>query len=136
MKFYNLVLVLFLAIVTTGYTQVSVIANKSVSDASLTKAKVAQIFSLDLTKWSNGEKIIVFDNASDVKAGFYAAIGKDAMALKKEWLKKQLTGEAKAPASLGSDGDVISKVSSTSGSIGFVKSGSVNSSVKVLVEFK
>jgi ABC-type phosphate transport system substrate-binding protein len=116
--------------------QVSVIANKSVTESSLASNKVASIYSLETTKWSNGNKIVVFDNNGDSKPAFYSGIGKDQLAIKKEWMKKQLTGEAKAPEALGSDSDVIAKVSSTPGAIGFVKSSSVTSSVKVLLEIK
>lgn len=115
--------------------QVSVIANKSVNE-TVNVSKVANIYSLTLTKWSSGSKIVVFDNNSDTKTNFYKEIGTDQMSLKKEWMKKQLTGEAKAPESLGSDDEVISKVSSTPGAIGFVKSASVNANVKVLLELK
>jgi hypothetical protein len=51
-------------------------------------------------------------------------------------LKKQFSGEAKAPESLSSDDDVIKKVASTSGAIGYVKSSSVHGPVKVLQEIK
>jgi len=51
-------------------------------------------------------------------------------------MKKQLTGEAKAPETIGSDEDVIKKVASTPGSIGYVKASSVTGEVKVLLEIK
>ena len=79
---------------------------------------------------------MVLDNSSDTKSGFYSGIGKDQLSLKKEWMKKQLTGEAKAPEAVGSDEDVIQKVASTKGAIGFVKSSKVTGDVKVLVELK
>ncbi|MGE5498048.1 MAG: hypothetical protein ACM3Q2_08265 [Syntrophothermus sp.] len=134
MKKLSLIILLFSAVSLFG--QVSVIANKSVSDASLSASKVGSIFTLETTKWSNGSKIIVFDNSSDVNASFYQGIGKSTMAVKKEWLKKQLTGEAVAPENLGGDAEVIRKVSSTQGAIGFVSSSSVNGSVKVLCQIK
>lgn len=115
--------------------QVSVVANKSVGE-TINASKLANIYSLTITKWSDGSKIIVFDNNSDTKNNFYKELGKDQLSLKKEWMKKQLTGEAKAPESLGSDDDVINKVSSTPGAIGFVKSSSVTGNVKVILELK
>ena len=115
--------------------QVSVVANKSVGE-TINASKLANIYSLTITKWSDGSKIIVFDNNSDTKNNFYKELGKDQLSLKKEWMKKQLTGEAKAPESLGSDNDVINKVSSTPGAIGFVKSSSVTGNVKVILELK
>lgn len=136
MKKLIIVLVMMFFVGVRINAQVSVVANKSVVESSLATSKVAGIYSLEATKWSNGNKVIVFDNNSDVKSSFYAGIGKDQLSLKKEWMKKQLTGEAKAPEALGSDADVINKVSSTPGAIGFVKTTSVTGSVKVVCEIK
>jgi len=136
MKKYVISMLFCVLFSLTVNAQVSVIANKSVTESSLASNKVASIYSLETTKWSNGNKIVVFDNNGDSKPAFYSGIGKDQLAIKKEWMKKQLTGEAKAPEALGSDSDVIGKVSSTVGAIGFVKSSSVTSSVKVLLEIK
>jgi ABC-type phosphate transport system substrate-binding protein len=116
--------------------QVSVIANKAVSDAPLGSDKVGAVYSLDLTKWTDGVKIIVFDNSGGAKDAFYAGIGKDPLALKKIWLKKQLTGEAKAPETLSSDDEMVKKVASTPGAIGYVKSSAVTGGVKLLLEIK
>jgi ABC-type phosphate transport system substrate-binding protein len=125
-------MILFTVVVNA---QVSVIANKSVTE-SINLSDVANIYSLTQTKWSDGKKIVLFDNSSDVKDAFYSGIGKDQLGLKKVWLKKQLTGEAKAPETLGSDEDIIAKINSTPGAIGFVKSSSVSGKAKVLVEIK
>jgi ABC-type phosphate transport system substrate-binding protein len=115
--------------------QVAVIANKSVSDNAVSLASAGNIYSLNQTSWNDGTKIIVFDNSSESKT-FYDALGKDFMSLKKEWMKKQLTGAAKAPQTLASDSDVIKKVADTPGAIGFVKASSVDGSVKVLLQVK
>lgn len=133
----NFLTIIFLLIVSliSVNAQISVVANKSVSE-SLNAAKVAGIYSLTITKWADGSKIVVFDNSGDAKVGFYTGIGRDLQSLKKEWMKKQLTGEAKAPETLGSDADVIKKVAATSGAIGYVKSSSVTGDVKVIAELK
>lgn len=130
-----IVIALFLFSALSVNAQVSVIVNKSVSE-SANASKVANIYSLTQTKWADGTKIVVLDNTSDTKSDFYSKIGKELLTLKKEWMKKQLTGEAKAPESLGSDDDVIQKVTSTPGAIGFVKSSKVTANVKVLTELK
>jgi len=132
----NLIIIALLTTAINLSAQVSVIANKSVSESTVSAVQVSNIYTFTTTKWANGNKIIVFDNGSDIKNAFYSAIGKDLLSLKKEWMKKQLTGEAKAPETLGSDADVVAKVSSTPGSIGYVRSGNTNSSVKIIVELK
>jgi ABC-type phosphate transport system substrate-binding protein len=125
---------LLMAIPANG--QVSVIANKGVPDVSLSPDRVAGIFSLQVTKWSDGSKVFVVDNGGDVREEFYKAIGKDPGSVKKDWLKKVLTGEVKAPETANSDDDVVKRVSATSGAVGFVKSSSVKGDVKVLAEIK
>lgn len=130
------IIILVLIITFNAYGQVKVIVNKSVPESSLSSAKVGSIYSLETTKWSNGNKIVVIDNGSDVKVPFYVAIDKDQMHLKKEWMRKQLTGEAKAPETLGSDTDIVKKVAATPGAIGYVNASSVTGDVKVVAEFK
>lgn len=134
----RLIIVLFLIFIVESFAQVSVIVNKSVPETSINSSKLSGIYSLSQVKWSDGSKIVVYEQSSDndQKAKFYQFISKEPQALKKEWLKKQFSGEAKAPESLSSDEDVLKKVASTPGAIGYVKSSSVNSTVKVLVEIK
>ncbi|MCX6136395.1 MAG: hypothetical protein NTV54_02740 [Ignavibacteriales bacterium] len=120
----------------TLQAQVSIIGHKTISESPVTTAKVGAIYSLDQTKWSDGTKIVVFDNSTDTKADFYSGIGKDQLSLNKIWMKKQLTGEAKAPEKVGSDDDVVKKVATTPGAIGYVKSSAVRGDVKVLLEIK
>jgi ABC-type phosphate transport system substrate-binding protein len=129
---------LFCLLTINSYGQVSVIANKSVSQNSVNSSALSDIYSLSNVKWSNGSKIFVYEQSADndTKSKFYKFISKEPLALKKEWLKKQFSGEAKAPETVSSDEEMISKVASTPGAIGYVKSSSVNGNVKVLTEIK
>ena len=138
MKKYFLILVMIFLIGNAVNAQVSIIVNKSVSETSISAATLGNIYSLVETKWNNGSRIVVFDYNSDntLKSSFYKHISKDALSIKKEWMRKQLTGEAKAPQLFSSDDEVLAKVASTPGAIGYVKSSIVNSSVKVVVEIK
>jgi ABC-type phosphate transport system substrate-binding protein len=139
MKMHKLI-VLALILLFTGsvYSQVSVIVNKSVSETSIDKSKLAEIYQLKSKTWSDGKAIVVFvlkaDNDDSNK--FYDAIGQSSMKMKKLWMKKQLTGEGQAPEGLSSDSETISRVSSTPGAIGYVNSASVTDAVKVLMEIK
>lgn len=136
MKKYIFSTLFMIVSVTLCQAQVSIVANKSVPDNALTAVKVASIFSLEQVKWSSGDRIVVFDQNGEAKKEFYSAIGKDPLSMKKDWMKKQLTGEAKAPETVPSDADVINKVSSTPGAVGYVNSASVTGQVKVLLELK
>lgn len=137
MKKLILIITLIVFGAAVSNAQVSVVVNKNVSETTINSASLANIYMLTTTKWNSGAKVVLFDTAvDDVKNTVCSFISKDALTLKKEWLKKQLTGKAKAPESLSSDSEIISKVTSTPGAIGFVKSSSVNGDVKVLLEIK
>ena len=137
MKKYLLILAIMFLFGYTASAQVSVVVNKSVTETSLSGQELGNIYSLVSTKWNNGSRVVVFDyNSGNSQASFYKYIGKDALSLKKDWMRKQLTGEAKAPQTLGSDEEVLAKVASTPGAIGYVKSSVVNGSVKVVAEIK
>lgn len=134
-----IIIALFCIFFVTEYSaQVHVIANKSISESTLSASTLANIYSLGMSKWANGSKIVVIDQSSEgaAKTAFYKYIGKEPLTLKKEWMKKQLTGEAKAPESIGSEDEIINKVAGTPGAIGYVKSSVTNSNVKVVAEIK
>ena len=138
MKKYFLIIVITLLVGFKANAQVSVIVNKTVTETSIAASELANIYSLVSTKWNSGSRIVVIDYRTENKnqASFYNYIGKDALSLKKDWMRKQLTGEAKAPEVLGSDDEVLAKVASTPGAVGYVKSSVVNGSVKVVAEIK
>lgn len=128
---YTLMLMLFLTI--SGYAQVAVIANKSVSESSISSAKLQEIYSLKTKTWGNGKSIVLFtikdDNTSNKCFGSF---GKSYADMKKVWMKLQLTGEGQAPEAVGSADEVLNKVASTPGAIGYIDASKVNDKVKVL----
>jgi len=139
MKIRKIFLMAFLLIFTAcSYAQVAVIANKSVSDNSINSAKLTDIYFLRAKTWSNGQGIVAFTIKSDNSASekFYSAIGKADTEMKKMWMKLQLTGEGMAPDALGSDDEMINKIASTSGAIGYIDASKVNDKVKVLLTIK
>ncbi len=133
-KIYMLLLTLLFT--ASSYSQVVVIANKSVPENSISINKLTDIYLLRAKTWSNGNAIVPFtiksDNAEVDK--FFSKLGKSYEDMKKLWLKMQLTGEGQPPAALDSDDDVVNKVASTPGAIGFVSAGKVNGNVKVLLK--
>lgn len=134
----SIITVFFFFLAENSYSQVVVIVNKSVPDNSLTANQLLDIYSLSKKKWSDGNNIVVFDLKSHEATAekFYGFIGKSHSDIKKLWMKLQLTGEGSAPAALSSDDEVLSKVASTPGSIGFVGSSKTNNNVKELVTIK
>ena len=133
----NKLYMLLLLILFTGsiYSQVAVIANKSVPDGSISNAKLQEVYSLKIKTRSNGQGIILFtlknDNSTVEK--FFSSFGKSSSDMKKVWMKIQLTGEGTAPDALGSEDEILNKVASTPGAIGYIDAKKVNDKVKVLL---
>ncbi len=134
---YTVICLLFFA--TLSSAQVAVIANNSISESSISKDALAKIYALDMTKWSNGESVIAFGYKTEdvtVKA-FYGYLGKSKKAYRKIWMKKMLSGDGQAPDALGSEDEILQKVASTPGAIGFVSAAKASGGgVKILLEIK
>jgi ABC-type phosphate transport system substrate-binding protein len=139
MKFLKYCIVAFIALFSyNSYAQVAVIANKSVPVSSISAGQLTEIYLLHTKTWSNGKAVIPVtlktDNETSKK--FFGTVGKSSMEMKKFWMKAELTGEGQSPAGFGSDEEVLNKVASTPGAIGFVDADKVNDNVKVLMKIK
>lgn len=115
--------------------QVAVIANKSVPVDEVSSQQLLDFYTGDVKLWENKDPVIVTDlkPEGEVKALFYEYLGKSPSRMKSIWLKKMLSGEGDPPEALKSENEVLQKVSSTPGAIGFVSEASVTDEVKVLV---
>jgi hypothetical protein len=120
-----------------SYSQVAVIANKSVSSSKVSTSALGDLYELDNTDLG-GTKVKLFDINGDspIKDKFYKSLGKSTSDIKKVWMKKKLTGNGNPPSGVSSEDDMLSKVASTPGAIGYISTSKVNSSVKVLLELK
>jgi len=114
--------------------QVAVIAHPSVPADTISRSRLLDYYTGDRTTWSNGGAVVVFDlePKTDVKNVFYKFLGKSTSRMKSIWLKKKLSGEGGPPESFPSEQEVLEKVASTPGAIGFVNSGNVQGTVKTL----
>lgn len=116
--------------------QVAVIANKSVTVDEIDQTELADLYTGELSTWGDGDPVILFDlkPKTEVKETFYDYIGKSTSRLKSIWLRRKLSGEGDPPEALETETDVLSRVASTAGSIGFVSFAvAQDSTVKVLV---
>ena len=128
----SLLIILILAVLRVD-AQVVVIVHKSVNISTLNAAQIADVFTLSTRVWPGGEKIIVFDQKGEsVRKSFFDFIGRSPMDVRKKWLRSQLSGEGKAPETLDSDDEVIQRVASTPGAIGYVSAGKAKGNVKVI----
>lgn len=121
---------------TVAQAQVAVIANKSVPEGSISISKLDDIYSLRQKTWSDGKAIVPLALKSDneVTQKFYDALGSSSMEMKKLWMRAQLTGEGQPPEGMGSTDEILEKVESTPGAIGFVEASKVSGKVKVLLK--
>lgn len=137
MKFYALIIVAMLTFTANSYSQIQIIANKSVKEGSINKAKLKNIFTLDTKQWADGSKIVVVDQKSGAaKEDLCKAVGQPAANLAQLWMRVKLSGEGNPPTPVASDEDMLAKVASIPGAIGYVTAGKANASVHVLMEIK
>jgi len=136
MKFIIVGLACIVLFASHSYSQIALIANKNVSLQISSTQQVSDIYTLDI-KTAGGSNLVVFDiKNEELKGKLLAAISKTSADLKKIWMKAQLSGEGNAPEALSGEADVVSKVASTPGAIGYVNSSSVTPDVKVLYTLK
>lgn len=125
---------IFFIYTTVGTAQVVVIANKSVKTDKINVSALKDLYFLDAQS-IGGDKVKLFDISSDnaSKTSFYTALGSTSAEVKKVWLKAKLTGSGNPPESVGSEEDMVKKVASTPGAIGYVDKSKVSADVKVLL---
>lgn len=136
MKKIVLFLSIFCLYLNIANAQIAVIANKSIKE-KINLSALTSIFQLDQTELG-GSKIVVFDlsEESGLKQAFYNALGKSNSEYKKIWMKKKLTGNGTPPKLVANEDEMLSKVASTPGAIGFISASKVNSSVNVILIIK
>ena len=118
--------------------QVAVIAHAEVPADSVTKDQLLDFFTGDIRAWIDGAAVVVVDlkPRSDVKETFYDFLGKKPSRMKSIWLRKMLSGEFEPPEALETEAEMLEKISTTPGAIGFVHKTTITAeaAVKILVE--
>ena len=124
-----------LTCINGAFSQVAVIANTSVPVDQIEKNELENFYTGDIRKWNNGEPIIVFDLKAkgEVQETFYNFLGKSTSRMKSIWMKNMLSGEGDPPESIPSEEEVLKKVASTPGAIGFVSQAKTSEDVKILI---
>ena len=132
----KLIFTIFFLLCISGnaFSQVAIIAHKTVPADSISKIQLIDYFSRDIKTWDNDIPIVIVDlkEKGEVKKTFYKYLGKSSSRMKSIWMKKKLSGEGNPPASLISEEEVLKKVASTPGAIGFISRSKVTDEVKVL----
>ena len=118
----------------TSFSQVAVIAHKSVPVDTIMKAELLDFYTGDIRKWNDEQPVLILDlkPRGDTKKAFYKFLGKSPSRMKSIWLKKMLSGEGDPPLSMRSEDELLKKVASTPGAIGFVSQRRATGDVKTL----
>ncbi len=117
-----------------SFSQVAVIAHKSVPVDTIKKSELLDFYTGDIKKWHDGQPLVILDlkPRGDTKKAFYKFLGKSPSRMKSIWLKMMLSGEGDPPLSMRSEDELLKKVASTPGAIGFVSKRRATGDVKTL----
>ena len=134
MKKGLLFLLLLLAGATAARAQVAVVAHKSAPVDRLDARALLDIYSLEETKWDDGSRIALFDlkGKTELKETFYTFLGRRPSDMKRIWLRIILSGEGRSPTQVKSAEDLLDKVATTPGALGYVPLALVTDAVKVV----
>jgi len=123
--------------VAKSWAEIVVIVNPSVS-ATVSAKDISRIFLGKSKSLPGGHKVkpLSLSDGNAARDEFNEKVLKKSNSqLKSYWSKLIFTGKGQPPKELGSDADMIAKISSDPGSIGYISKESVTDAVKVLVSF-
>lgn len=134
MKYILYIILTIILFSELGFSQVAIIANKSVELEEIDKNQLLDYYSLEIKLWDDGEPIMIFDLKikNDVRKAFFEFLGKSSSRMKSVWMKKMLLGEGDPPEPLESEQDMLERIVDTPGSIGFINMDLVTDEVKLL----
>ncbi len=114
--------------------QVAIIAHKGVSTDAIGKQQLLDFYTGDDRKWDDGVPVTVLDlkRKNATKKALYEYLGKSTSRMKSIWMKRMLAGEGDPPEAMESEDEMLRKVASTPGAVGFVSEFKVTNEVKIL----
>lgn len=112
---------------------VKVIANSSVSAASISSGDLQSVFLLDKDTIGGGHVLPVLSKGGAAHESFIKTyLGKNDSALQAYYRSLVFTGKGSMPKTLSSDAEVVAYVAKTKGAIGYVSGGASTEGVKTL----
>ncbi len=114
---------------------VEIIANRSVGVNTLSLAAARAIFGMRQAKWPDDARIQVFVLADSHPT--HVAVCKERLnlfpyQLRQSWDRLVYSGMAQAPIEVASEEELVNKVATTSGAIGYVRKVKPNDSIKII----
>jgi ABC-type phosphate transport system substrate-binding protein len=113
---------------------IKVIANPSVSAASVSTDELKGVFLATKTSLSDGSHVepVVLRGGATHEAFLKEYIGKTDAALETYYRSLVFTGKASMPKALASDSDMVAYVAKTKGAIGYVSAAAATEGAKTL----
>ncbi|MBN9131804.1 MAG: hypothetical protein J0H48_00330 [Nitrosospira multiformis] len=126
---------LFMASKTWAVEPYEIVTNSGVSEKNLSKSSLRAIFGMRLHTWPDGNPIHVFVLPDD--APLHIAFSKEKLnifpyQLRAAWDRLVFSGTGQAPETVASLEEMLAKVGSTPGAIGYLTRSRMNGSVNVL----
>ena len=135
----NTFVVIFLMLVmlclgsTTSFADVLIIANKNVSEDSISKEDVKNIFLGNTVKWKDKSSISFVILKNDVHRAFLKEyIKRSSSQYGNYWKKMVFTGKGRQPRAFETEKELIRYVAETDGAIGYINKGTEMMNVKTI----
>lgn len=112
-----------------------VIAFPSTSENSISRSSLRAIFGMRLSKWPADTPVKVFVMKDDVPE--HGAFSKNILQvfphqLRLAWDRQVFSGQGQYPEQVVSPQEMLSKIASTPGAIGYIKTSEVTNNVRIL----
>ncbi|MCB9481253.1 MAG: substrate-binding domain-containing protein [Desulfobacteraceae bacterium] len=114
--------------------EVIVIANKNVSESSLTIDEIKDIFLGEKTNWQDNKKVnfVILKDSGVHKEFLEKYVNKTPMSYNSYWKKLVFVGKGKAPTTFSSAKELVDYVAATDGAIGYISSDEKTAEVKII----
>ena len=128
-----LMLVMLCLTSTTSFAEVLIIANNNVSEDSISKDAVKDIFLGKTVKWSDKSNISFVILKNDVHKAFLKEyIKRSSSQYGNYWKKMVFTGKGREPREFDTEKELVQYVAETEGAIGYVSQGAERKNVKTI----
>lgn len=103
---------------------IHIIANSSVEASSISTYTLSRIYAMQIKNWVNGNPIRVFilpENSPSHRLFVIHQLNMQTHQLDRLWKRMVFTGTGRGPTIVNSEQEMIDKVSSTPGAIGYIE---------------
>jgi hypothetical protein len=132
MRLYGWFLLMLLSLQAAA---VEIVVNRGVAGSGMSRASARALFGLRISKWPDGRPVQVFvlPDGNPV----HVALCKEQLnlypyQLRQSWDRLVYSGMAQAPIEVATEEEMISRVATTPGALGYVRKVKPNDPVKIL----